>query len=88
MRRNAAIELMRFGKTLVEQRLCAEHAEIRQRTSAEQYAIRADEAVVSNAHRGRGLAIFLDVDAVGDDLRLKTGKGCEFPDRHRIRAVD
>lgn len=79
---------MRFGEILIEQRFRAEHAEIRQPASAEQYAICADETVISDAHRGRGLAIFLDVDAVGDDLRLKSGKGCELPDRYGIRAID
>ena len=79
---------MRFGETFVEQRFRAEHAEIRQRASAEQYAICADETVISDAHRGRCLAVLLDVDAVGNDLRLKPGKGRELPDRHRICAID
>ena len=34
------------------------------------------------------MPVLREVDCVGENLRLETGKGGEFPDRDRVRAID
>src|SRR5205085_11218726 len=74
-RRDAAIKLIRFSETFVEQRFRAENTKIGQRTSAKQYAIRPDETIIPHPHRLRGLPILFEIDAVADDLGMKSGEG-------------
>src|SRR5256885_8011873 len=87
-RRNAAVKLIRFGKSLVHERFGADHAKIRQDTASKQNAIGSDETVIANPNRERSLAIPFNVEAVGHDLRLNPGEGAEFANGDRIRAID
>ena len=87
-RGNTGIELVRFAESLVQERLRAEHAIIRQRAAAEQNAICSDKTIIADAHRRRCLTIAFEIDAVSENLRSKAGEGGELPDRDRVRAID
>ena len=71
---------MRFGKAFVQKRFCAEHRIIWERATAEQHAIRPDEAIIPDANRRGCLSIFLKVNAVRENLRLKSCHGRESAD--------
>jgi hypothetical protein len=87
-RRHAAVKLIRFSEALVHQRLCADYAKIRKHTPAKQNTIRPNKTIIANLHRLRSLAVPFDVDAVGHDLRRKSGQSTELADRDRVRAID
>src|ERR1700693_3181705 len=87
-RRHSTVKLIRLSERFVHQRFGADYAKIRQSTATQDYAICSDKTIVANPHRLRSLAVFLDVDTVGHDLRLKSGHSAELPNRDRIRAID
>ena len=78
--RNAPVKLISLGESFVEQRFRAENGEVGQRASAEQYAIGPDKTIIADAHRFRRLPILFEVDAVADDLRMKSGESREPAD--------
>lgn len=87
-RRNAAVELIRFGESLIQKGFCSENAKIRQRAATKQNTIRPNKTIVTNTHRPGRLAILFNIDAVADNLGMKSGERRETADRHRVRAVD
>jgi len=86
-RRDAAVKLIGIGEVFVEQRFRAENAKVRQCASAEQDAIGPDKTIIAYAYRLGGLPILFDVDAMSDDLRMKSGECREPADGNRIRAI-
>src|SRR6202030_1206721 len=86
--RHAAVKLIRFGKGLVHERFGADHAIIRQNATTKQNAIGPDKTVIANSNGQRRLTTFLDVKAVGHDLRLNPGERAEFANRNRVCAID
>ena len=79
---------MRFGKGLVQKRFGPEHAEVRQCTAGQQHTVGSDKAKIANSDWRRRLPILLEIDAMGKNLRLKSGHGGEVADRDRVRAID
>lgn len=79
---------MRFRKSFVQERLGAENAEIGKSAPTEQYRICPHEAIFANVHRGRCLTTLLNVDGMGNDLRLKPRDRGKPTDRHSVRAVN
>ena len=87
LRRNAAVKLVSIGKTLVEERFRSEHGEVRQCASAEQHAISTDKTVVTDAHGFGRLPVLFKIDAVADNLRMKSREGSESANRDGVRAI-
>lgn len=87
-RGHAPVQLMRFAKSFVHQRFCADHRIIRDRAAAEQHTVRSDEAIIADGDRRRCLPIHLQIDRVREHLRLESGKGGELPDDDAVGAID
>ncbi len=86
--RHSAVKLIRFGERLVHERFGPNHAEIRESRAPQHDAICSDKTVVAYPDGLGSLTVSRDVDAVGHDLRLKTGHRAEFANGDRVRAVD
>lgn len=87
-RRNARIKVPRDFMRCGQQRMSTEYGAIRQQASAKQHAISSHKAMIANAHGLAALARLVEIDAVGEDLRAKPGKGAECSNLHFIGAID